>query len=97
MSKSNNYDGFIRKSPAALAISIIAAEVLVELTYLVLYVGLLYLENQAIISDTSALRVVLNILNVFTAISVFAVVVAQWAAQGVKLGSNEILYRQGVI
>ena len=86
----------IRRSPVALVFKIIIAELLVELTYAVVSLGLAQFK-ESLDGSYSALRFLATLFFSGFSIAVLAFLVAQWANEGYYLEESELTVTQGII
>lgn len=86
----------IRKSPVALVVKIILAEILIEAIYLVLSLSLTQISEQ-LANGYEASRFALSVLFIVIAVSVIAVLVAQWANEVFILEKDDLAVSQGII
>lgn len=87
---------FIRKSPAILVIRIVTAEVITELMYSLFHFALYNYVGQTE-TNIAMLSGLLNIAMSVVAVCLFAIIVALWAAEGVLITKDELIYKYGVI
>ena len=86
----------IRRSPVALVFKIIIAELLIELSYTVVSLGVTQFQ-EPLGTSYQSVRVLLALLFGGFGVYVLAFLIAQWANEGYSLDSNELTVTQGII
>lgn len=85
----------IRRSPASLVVKIIIAELLLEIVYLVLSLGLSIFSEQ-LEPNYQALRLILGVVFIGLAIIILVIIIANWANQGYILEKNDLAVKNGI-